>query len=56
MTDVGEDVSCVLLGGMQTAAATVENSGDSSKKLKIGLPRDPAVVLPGVYPEEMETR
>ena len=36
-----------LLIGMQTGAATLENS----KKLKIELPYDPAIALLGIYPK-----
>ena len=39
-----------LLVGMQTGAATLENSVRFLKKLKIDLPYDPAIALLGIYP------
>ena len=45
-----ERISFALLVGMQTGAATVENSMEVPKKLKIELPYDPAIVLLGIYP------
>ena len=39
-----------LLVGMQTGAATLENSMEVLKKLKTELPYDPAIALLGVYP------
>ena len=45
-------ISFVLLVGMQTGAATLENSVEVSKKLKIGLPYDPAIALLGIYPRD----
>ena len=41
-----------LLVGMHTGAATGEQYGGSSKKLKIELPYDPTTALLGVYPKE----
>ena len=41
-----------LLVGMQTDAAALENSEDVPQKLKIGLPYDPANVLPGIYAKD----
>ena len=38
--------------GMQAGAATLENSRRFSKKLKIELPYDPAIALPGIYPQD----
>ena len=38
--------------GMQTGAATLENSMEVPKKLKIELPYDPAIALLGVYPKD----
>ena len=43
-----------LLVGMQIDTATMENSGDSLKKLGIKPPYDPAIQLLGIYPEEIE--
>ena len=40
---------------MQTGAATVENSMEFLKKLKIELPFDPAIPLLGLYPKNPET-
>ena len=37
-----------LLVGMQTAVATLENSMEVFKKLKIELPYNPAIVLLGI--------
>ena len=44
-----------LLVGMQTGEATVENSMDFLRKLKMGLPFDPAIPLLGLYPKNPET-
>ena len=40
-----------LLVGMQTGAATVENSMEFPQKLKMELPFDPAIPLWGLYPK-----
>ena len=40
-----------LLMGMQTSAATVENSVDFLRKLKMEMPFDPAIPLLGLYPK-----
>ena len=45
-------ISFALLVGIQTGAATLENSVEVSKKLKIGLPYDPAIALLGIYPRD----
>lgn len=43
----------ILLVGMQTAIATVENSMEVlKKKLKIELPWDPAIALVVIYSED----
>ena len=44
-----------LLAGMQTGAATVENSMEFPQKLKMELPFDPAIPLLGLYPKNPET-
>ena len=44
-----------LLVGMQTGAATVENSIDFLKKLKMELPFDLVILLLGLYPKNPET-
>ena len=44
-----------LLVGMQTGAATVENSIDFLKKLKMELPFDIVILLLGLYPKNPET-
>ena len=44
-----------LLGGMQTGAATVENSTEFLKKLKMELPFDPVISPLGLYPKNPET-
>ena len=41
-----------LLVGMQTSIPTVENSGDSLKKLEVKLPYDPEIPLLGIHTEE----
>ena len=40
------------LVGMQTGAATLENSMEVPQKFKIDLPYDPAVALLGIYPRD----
>ena len=42
----------VFLVGMQTGTATLENSVEVPKKLKIELPYDPAIALLGIYPRD----
>ena len=44
-----------LLVGMQTGAATVENSMSFLRKLKMELPFDPAIPLLGLYAKHPET-
>ena len=44
-----------LLVGMQTGAATMENSMEFLRKLKMELPFDPAIPLLGLYPKNPET-
>ena len=44
-----------LLVGMQTGAATVENSMEFPQKAKNGTPFDPAIPLLGLYPKSPET-
>ena len=44
-----------LLVGMQTGAATVENSMEFPQKLKMELPFDLAIPLLGEYPKKLET-
>ena len=41
-----------LLVGMQTGAATLENSAGVPQKLKTDLPYDPAIALLGIYPRD----
>ena len=41
-----------LLVGMQTSAATLENSMEVPQKLKMELPYDPAITLLGIYPKD----
>ena len=45
-------ISFALLVGMQTGAATLENSMEDPQKLKIELPYDPAIALLGIYPKD----
>ena len=42
-----------LLVGMQTGAATVENSMEFPQKIKMELPFDPVILIPllGLYPK-----
>ena len=42
----------ILLVGMQTGAATMEDSGESLKKMGIELPYDPEIPLLGMHREE----
>ena len=42
----------ILLVGMQTSLATMENSVEILKKLEIELPYDPAIPLLGIHTEE----
>ena len=44
-----------LLVGMQTGAATVENSMEFPQKTKMELPFDPAIPLLGLYSKNPET-
>ena len=43
-----------LLVGLHVGAATLENSDDSSKKLKIGLPYNPTIALLGIHPKDTD--
>nr|KAF6355252.1 hypothetical protein mMyoMyo1_011435 [Myotis myotis] len=47
--------TCALLVGMQTGAATMEDSMSFLKKLKMELPFDPVIPLLGIYPKKPET-
>ena len=40
--------------GMQTGAATVENGMEFSQKTKNGTAFDPAILLLGIYPKNLE--
>ena len=42
-------ISLALLVGIQTGAATLENSMEVPQKVKIELPYDPAIRLLGIY-------
>ena len=44
-----------LLVGMQTGAATMKNTMEFLKKLKMELPFDPAIPLLGIYPKNSKT-
>lgn len=59
ITRVGEDVEkrdpCALLAGMQTGAATTENSGEVPQNVKIELLHDPAISPLEIYPKEMKS-
>ena len=43
-----------LLVGMQTDAATVENSMEFPQKTKMELAFDPVIPLLGIYPKKLE--
>ena len=45
-------ISFALLVGIQTGAATLENSIEFLKTLKIELPYNPAITLLGIYPKD----
>ena len=45
-------ISFALLVGMQTGAATLENSMEVPQKIKIELPYDPAIALLSIYPRD----
>ena len=45
---------CALLVGMQTGAATMENSVEIPQKTKNG-PYDPPIPLLGIYPKKLKT-
>ena len=46
---------CTLLVEMQTDTTTIENSIRTSQKAKIEPPYNPAILLPGISPQKMET-
>ena len=48
----GKGNPLTLWVGMQTGAATLENSMEVLRKLKIELPYNPAIVLLGIYPKD----
>ena len=48
----GKGNRCAVLAGMQTGAASVENSMAVSPKVKTELPYDPEIPLLGIYPEK----
>ena len=45
-------ISFALMVGMQAGEATLENSTEVLKKLKIEPPYDPAIALLGIYPRD----
>ena len=47
-------ISFALLVAMQAGAATLENSMEVLKKLKIELPHDPAIALLSIYPQDTD--
>ena len=55
MRILGKGNISALLMGMQTAIATVEDSMEFSLKLKMVLPFDPVIPLPGIYPKNPKT-
>jgi len=46
---------CILLVEMQTGTTTIDNSIRTSQKAKIEPPYNPAILLPGISPQNMET-
>ena len=44
-----------LLVGMQSGAATVDNSMENPQKLKIKIPYDPEITLLDIYPKNTRT-
>ena len=44
-----------LLVGMKTGAATMENSMEILKKLKMEISYDPAIPLLGIYPKNLKS-
>ena len=47
-----ERISLALLVGMQTGAATLENSMEVPQKIKNRTTLDPAIALLGIYPQD----
>ena len=47
-------IPTTLLVGIQVGAATLENSVEVPKKLKMELPYDPAITILGVYPKDTD--
>ena len=47
-------IPLTLLVGMQVGTATLENSVEVLKKLKIELLYDPAIALLGIYPKDTD--
>ena len=47
--------TCVLLVGLYTGVATVENGYEASSKTKISLPYDPAIPLLDIELEQRKT-
>ena len=46
---------CALLVGMQTGAATMENSTEVPQKVKNRTTYDPAITLLAIYPKNIKT-
>ena len=51
-----EGNSNTQLMGVQTGAASMENSMEILRKLRIELPYDPAIPLLDIYPKNMKTQ
>ena len=47
--------SCIVGGNVNCCNHYGKQCGDSSKKLKIGLPYDPAISLLDIYPRKTKT-
>ena len=52
----GKRISLALLVGMQTGAATLEDSMEVPQKIKIELPYNPAIALLDIYPKDTKMR
>ena len=48
--------TCVLLAGMQIGAATMENTMEDIKKLKIKLPYNPGIPPLSIFPKKSKAQ
>ena len=49
------EILCTVGGNVKWCSHCGKDYGDSSKKLKIELPYDPAIPLLGIHPKDMES-